>query len=1126
MVFPNTPLDMVTEIWTGDWTPIRSDVYNRDKVTIRGGAPNEGGRVETTRLTMTINNRGGTYTPRNPTSALYGTIGRYTPLRHSVRTVVESFTRTLSNAWGDTDTGQTWSLFWVSGSGNDFDVAGGVGTMVVDGTSEYRAAWLGADESYLDVEVAATVTAITGTSLPNVTGGNLEPCNLLMRMQSVNVYYMARVYIDTAEAVHLQLMHEDTGVTTALASLTMSDLTYNGQALRVRAHVEGQVLRAKVWDPSGPEPFGWQLVVADDRITSPGGIGVRNGVGSGNTNVPVTFSIEDLEARLPLAFVEVAKWPTRWNVAGTDRWTPITAQGIRRRLSQGKTPLRSALYRAITTESPVAHWPLEDGELSSTGSNVVDPTRPMRVFDGDVEFAGGSLGAAIQTAVHIPDDSEAWLTADIAPYGTETEWAVEYTIKLAGGPVAGQRIITAAASGLQFRVTCVDGNPTSLSYRVATASGETTTPIDTESIDLFDDEVHHIRVAAVQDGADIDWTWWIDGVQVGTGTIATQTLAHVSGWQTTLNVPGVEQTIGGVAVYATATAGDHYEAMLGYPGETAADRIERLCTEEGIPVAIVGDASSSAAMGAQTRQTFTALLDECEASDLGRIWEPFGAPGFVYRCRSSYYNQPSSLALSYGQLTPFVPVEDDQVIANDVTVTRIRGASARVVQETGRLSIQDPPEGIGVVDTEDRINVEDDLALAAQAGWRLHTRTWDEARYPTIRIHLASIGRASRALMYRAATRGPRDRFTISDPPEWLPPDVIDQVVEGWSMNLSLTDWELFVNCAPYGPYEVHQVAATGNRGRVDTGGCVLHAAVDDNDTPMVVTTWRGPGWRSTAGGAATPYDCAIGGEQVTVTAVGAMTAPAFINAGAVAHGNNASVVPGMPAGVLGGHLMLVLAAIRNSGTGAPVLPSGYRELVRSGNVGLFGRIAAGTFGQPTTDAAPTVTFTGGVANADTSAHMAAFSGMCPDLDLLVARNRITGQRSNASVVNASAQDIAYPALEVHQDRCVVLYLGWKQDDWTSVAAISGATEIGEPDTTTGDDQGTVWDYVIQTSRANIPAGSFVVTGGASAISRGLVVALVGGTQAFTVTRSVNGVAKAHAAGAPISLWRPGVYAL
>lgn len=128
--------------------------------------------------------------------------------------------------------------------------------------------------------------------------------------------------------------------------------------------------------------------------------------------------------------------------------------------------------------------------------------------------------------------------------------------------------------------------------------------------------------------------------------------------------------------------------------------------------------------------------------------------------------------------------------------------------------------------------------------------------------------------------------------------------------------------------------------------------------------------------------------------------------------------------------------------------------------------------------APPTVTFAGGVANADTIAQMVAF------------RNAELAPTVSNTLLNGSAQDIAHPALSIPDDNHVVLVAGWKQDDWTSVATLAGMTEIGEPDTTTGDDAGQVWDYVIQTAAANIAAGSFVVTGGASAISRAIVAAI------------------------------------
>lgn len=198
--------------------------------------------------------------------------------------------------------------------------------------------------------------------------------------------------------------------------------------------------------------------------------------------------------------------------------------------------------------------------------------------------------------------------------------------------------------------------------------------------------------------------------------------------------------------------------------------------------------------------------------------------------------------------------------------------------------------------------------------------------------------------------------------------------------------------------------------------------------------------------------------------------APTFVAAGAGATGNNASVVPALPAGLLQNDLLLVLASIRNSGTGTPSTPAGYTLLVSAANLRLFGKRAGAS------ESAPTVSFAGGAANADTIAQTAAFRNV-----------ELTPSSSN-TLLNSSAQNVAYPGLTIPDAGTVALVLGWKQDDWTSVATLAGMTEIGETSSTAGDDSAQAWDYQIQTTAANIPAGSFVVTGGASAISRGAVV--------------------------------------
>jgi len=263
------------------------------------------------------------------------------------------------------------------------------------------------------------------------------------------------------------------------------------------------------------------------------------------------------------------------------------------------------------------------------------------------------------------------------------------------------------------------------------------------------------------------------------------------------------------------------------------------------------------------------------------------------------------------------------------------------------------------------------------------------------------------------------------------------------------------------------------------------------------------------------PLDVRLGGELATVSGI-ATTPATFVAAGTVAHANNASVTPSLPAGVAANDLLIIFAAIRNSGTGTPVAPTGYTRLPIFGstdNAQVFAKVHSGT------ESDPTVTFNSGVANADTSAQMCAFRSMpisLPDLaDIVLAPAN--------TQLNASAQNVAVPALSLKPyPGQVVLAFGWKQDDWTSVTSPTGFTEIGEPDTTTGDDQGITWGYRIDTTPAVVSDASFTVTGGAAAISRSAVAALAAGFQTMTVSaRSVNGVVKSHAAGTLIEVADP-----
>lgn len=200
------------------------------------------------------------------------------------------------------------------------------------------------------------------------------------------------------------------------------------------------------------------------------------------------------------------------------------------------------------------------------------------------------------------------------------------------------------------------------------------------------------------------------------------------------------------------------------------------------------------------------------------------------------------------------------------------------------------------------------------------------------------------------------------------------------------------------------------------------------------------------------------------------------LTVGTATTGNNASVTPGAPSGLAVGDLVVIFSAIRNSGTGVANCPTGWTPLIAgANNVQLCGRF------WETGDSMPLMTFTGGVANADTYARALKARGV--GLDTLT---ELAAQMS----ANLSAQNIAYPSYTVTGDGQLLLMALWKQDDATSIATPAGWTSQGLTNQTTGDDQLVQLYTLQQSTAANVVGASAVVTGGVAAISKGVVLAI------------------------------------
>jgi len=215
------------------------------------------------------------------------------------------------------------------------------------------------------------------------------------------------------------------------------------------------------------------------------------------------------------------------------------------------------------------------------------------------------------------------------------------------------------------------------------------------------------------------------------------------------------------------------------------------------------------------------------------------------------------------------------------------------------------------------------------------------------------------------------------------------------------------------------------------------------------------------------------------VTADRDVRTPGSGYSGVAASANNAAVNPAVPVAGRAKHLLLTYAASQDE-IGSVGISAGHTAIVDLTHIRLFGKVHNGN------ESAPTVTPSGSGAGSDVQAQTA------------VLRNAQLSTTGGAVALTPVAQqNVPTPAFTPTAPRQALVWLGWKKDDWTSVAALTGAgyssyLEFGDPSSIVGNDQGIVWGFKQQTEAGPtaLAANAFVVTGGASAVSKSAVIAI------------------------------------
>jgi len=1134
MAFPGTALPVRSQVFMGgEWVDFSDATLIRDPIRIRRGVPNAGVRPDPSRCNLSLKNKTGDLSPRKPDGTYYGLFGTNTPLRVVLDEADDDFQRTSSNGWGTSSSGHSWATS--GGLASAYAVAGGNATIAISAVNSARITAL--NVSLADCDVVATVKPGVVAAGDEFTGEYIDIAMMLRYQDDNNLYYTILRFRGDA-TVQAVIASRKSGVSVALAA--SGDLGYYtaSSQWRIRAKICGRSITVRAWDAvNGQEPSAWDVQATDnetDAILTAGKVGVRTALGSGNTNtLPLTVTVSDLEVVHHRYNGEVPVWPVDWDLSGNDVWTSIEAAGILRRInkfSEAFSPLRRLFQGTFPASGgvvdgsatnfsyrrAVGYWPLEEESTTTVASSGLPDGQPMAI-SGTVSWSSIS---SVVGSESLPDmmNSTATLAATMPPPDSPTgAWTVgamftpptlSATWTALSWSVAGNNLFD------RFELRATTGNEFELyGFLGGTSTLLTDVPFqDLTTLPTF------IRVTAFADEADTDY-------KIETTTDAYTTEYTSATYTGTNSTPGyvtqvvVSSVTGGgsdtaglghVTVwdgwFATAADIGVIDALQAYPGEQGHLRLARLLDPEGLQLIVIGDESD--AMGPQRAASLPDLIDDVLVVDKGLLYEARDEVAVVYQCRRARYNLPATLALTYGtsgHVAPgFRPVDPDRDVVNDLTIFRDGGASGRYELRAGRRSVNPPPSGSGRYPRRKVLPLHDDIQPYQHAAWEVIVAAWDEPNYPSVNVNLAAAAQFGATTVYEQAKRlDVGDRLTVANPPAWLPPDTVDlhalglvEVIGGGS-RIGAHHWEIGAQAVPSGPY----LFGVMDSGKLDTGGCELMVARNTTDTSWTVHTSVPPKW--TTSGGQMPIPLIVAGERLSCTAISNVT-PSFVGVGTSDHDNNAAITPGLPASWQPGDTLFLFTAIRNSPTGFANAPDDTWDLLLDmANARLFGKYAQD--GEQT----PTVTFTAGVANATTSGAIAAFRGVG-----LTVHKR-------ASQLNGSAQNIAYPGLTVTRDNSLVLVFGWKADDWTSVATLAGFSEIGEPSSATGDDQGLVLDYVLQSTATNIPAGSFTVTGGASAISRAGVIALGSDVQTMTVTRSVNTVAKAQRVRTPINVYQP-----
>ncbi|MFE2457505.1 hypothetical protein [Streptomyces sp. NPDC059402] len=846
MAFPEDPLGLRTDLLLdGVWTDITKDVYTRAPITHQRGIRNEGAVADPASVPITINNKSGKYSNRNPMSPYYGLIGRNTRVRLSLPGE-ESYLQLDGSPTGYASTPDTAALDLTK----DIDLRWeGEADWYARGAQMLIGKWGEAGQRSYHMRLEdgllcfhgttdGTVGGIPQTALPAGLPRRAAVRTVLVGGTTCRWYWAESLDGPWTQFDELLLSNPfPDGVFVSTAPLVIAPSQVSATVNRLPA--AGRVYRAEV------RGAGATVVASPDFRGQPAGAGGFTDSAGRAWTLTGTAEIRD---RVDRFIGEISEWPQKWVPSEADAWVPVQAAGILRRLGRGTKPVDSALRHRIPSYEPMAYWPMEEGQDATKAYSPIAGIDPLSFTQANWAADSSLPSSAPLPTVGSQSGNLSFMSGMVRNYSWANldTWEVIWMYHMPQVPSARQTFMLVRSTGT-VRDWYIQMGPDD--SRILGLDREGVTVVDrtiATGVDIFGEWIK-ARFTVQQEGSNVRWYMSWQDIDGDAGNVS-NTFAGISGRPTgvfsppggySANLQGL--AMGHISVWDKVDPGAYDNAMNAWSGETAGDRMLRMAAEEGIPVTLTGAPANTDPVGYQKLSPVLDLVRAAADADGGLLTEDQTALRLLYRPRSTLYSQTPALVLDYAQgqiAAPLEPVDDDTNIRNDVTVTRDQGGATRVVLASGPLSVLDPPDGVGVYDDSVTLSLATDEQTVGKAYWELHLGTWDEPRYPAVTINLHRHPELIPAVL--ALREG--DVIRLVNMPEWVAPDDVDLMVQGFKEQLLPRTWTITYDCRPAGPW---QVGATDDAalGRVDTDGSQLAAAVDADDTVLPVTVTAGPWW-------------------------------------------------------------------------------------------------------------------------------------------------------------------------------------------------------------------------------------------------------------------------------------------